>query len=227
MLRCFGMLCCFVAFCQNLSAQDNATWQLMLVEKKLSEKFTVGMEGHYRETGWFETFNQSILRPYVVYKPISFFGFSAGVSSLISGQILDGEKQTANEFNVWAELNMYHEIVGFKIRHRNRMEHRFMGNLTTDKYNFKHLDIGYRFRYRLDVSRWLGEKERWMVHVFNEYFFDWNDRFKKGSFDQNWLYLGLRRKVCEPFSVELAYLSQANLGSYPIAIFQITAVLNF
>lgn len=222
----FGILFCVLLFLQNASAQDNATWQLMLVEKKLSEKLTLGMEGHYREMGWFETFNQSILRPYVVYKPISYLGFSAGVSSLISGHVLNGEKQTSNEFNVWEELNLYHEIGGFKLRHRNRLEHRFKGQFTADKYNLGNTTRAHRFRYRLDISRWIGEKELWMVHVFDEYFLSWSDSFENPEFDRNWVYLGLRRKVLTPLALEFAYLHQMSSNDL-VPTFQITAVLNF
>lgn len=185
-------------------------WFLLLNDYKVSERWTIGNELHWRNVNFLKDKEQLLIRPYVDYHANENVTFSGGYTYIRSYPYRqEAFEITRSEHNIWSQVTLHHKSNKFVFSHRYRLEHRFqgaikladIGGLEINGYDFTN-----RFRYRLTIKHPIGEK--YFVHAFDELWIRTEGDFQNANFDRNWLYIGLGRKFGEHSNIQLAYLHQ-------------------
>lgn len=188
---------------------DAEFWFFLLNNYQINEKWSVGNELHVRQTNFLSDPKQFLLRPFVNYKPGESVVYSLGYSFIQTHPY--GKYPLPDvkpEHNFWEQITLIQGVGKTKIAHRYRMEHRYQGNLVAQAggdYEVEGFKFSNRFRYRLTLKKPIGEQ--YFMHLFDELWITLDDKFRQASYNQNWIYLGVGRKIAHG-NVQLAYLHQ-------------------
>lgn len=188
---------------------DSEFWFLLLNHYKINDQWQVGNELHIRRTDFLSDNKQFIIRPFVNFKPGESVVYSFGYSYIETHPYGKYPLQiTKPEHNVWEQVTVNQSLGKTTLSHRYRMEHRYQGSIvepTPNNFEVDGYDFSNRFRYRLTLKRPIGEQ--YFLHLFDELWVSMDQRFKEWTYNQNWIHLGLGRKVGNG-NVQLAYLHQ-------------------
>lgn len=212
------IMCLPFIFCKTLEAQNRVvdksfnTWWTNVNKYDLSDKFFLTSEIHVRRTNGLKYWQQFLFRPGINYKVNQNVSLSVGYTFIQSYPY--GEQplpMQMPENNVWEQVAVSQKIGKVKLNHRYRLEHRFIGNVTTNNADLMVIDgttYEQRFRYRLTGSFPIAKEGRWFAKWFDEIWINMADNFMPLSMNQNWLYGGIGYKFSERGVLELGYMSQ-------------------
>ncbi len=198
---------------RSLSAQQiygkPDVWLFWQNQYQFHQKWSFNTEVHARFDNYFQQPEQLLFRPSFQYQYREQVYFAAGYSYVHTfpyGELPLAADRT--EHNSWIQLKLVQPINRVKITHRLRLEQRFQStwDLVEERYNFKKVQYGNRFRYRFQVQ--IPITERWSVQVFDEFWIRTSERVGEISFDRNWFSVGASYTINKQVKIALSYLHQ-------------------
>ena len=197
----------------KLSAQEiygkNDIWFFNLTEYQYQSKWIIGNELHFRYDDGLRDKQQFLIRPYISFLSNSKVFYTTGYTYINTYEYGNyALPATKKEHNVWEQINVKNKLGKLSMENRYRLEHRLQStyDLSIAEFNFKKLDFSNRFRYRLTIKRPIVNK--YFIQLFNEFWIQSNRNILDASFDRNWLYLGIGKKMSEVISMQIGYLHQ-------------------
>ena len=205
---------CVCIFTLNAYTQTNpenklGTWYMYNGSHKLSDKFAVKSMAHFRYYEIASEFQQEIYRLGLNYTFNSKTNVTLGYSFVSSDTDYKAPSSNINENRIYEDLNIKGNLSKLNLRHRIRLEHRFLENLTS-----------HWFRYDLNVNYPISN--HWSVYAFNEIFLNID---KSKRFVQNWTGAGFLHKLNNNLKLKLGYFYHKlpNKGFHRV---QIGVILN-
>ncbi|NJN50216.1 MAG: DUF2490 domain-containing protein, partial [Polaribacter sp.] len=177
---------------------------------KISEKFALETMAHYRYYELANNFQQEIYRLGVNYTFNPKANFTIGYSYVDTDEGFGALDNHVLEHRIYEDLNVYDKWGDFKVRHRIRLEHRFINPNITNNW----------FRYDLNINYPLSDK--FSIYAFNEILLHM-DRQK--VFNQNWTGFGTLFKVNDKIKLNFGYF-QINIPNDTLKRLQIGILLN-
>ena len=205
---------CLCLFSYKIQAQNTAdtklgAWYMYNGSHKLSHKFAIKSMAHFRYYELASEFQQEIYRLGINYTFNAKTNLTIGYSFVSTDFDYKTPSSHINENRIYEDLNIKGNLYKFNLRHRIRLEHRFLENLTS-----------HWFRYDLNVKYPISTN--WSVYAFNEIFLN-IDQSKR--FVQNWTGTGFLHKLNNNLKLQLGYFYQkfADTGFHRL---QIGLILN-
>lgn len=186
------LLLCLLSYkvkAQNAAEKELGAWYMYNGSHKMSEKFAVKTMAHFRYFEIANEFQQEIYRLGFNYKLNPKMNVTLGYSFVNTDPSYTTPSSTVNEHRIYEDLNISGKIKKFNLKHRIRLEHRFL-NSTTSQW----------FRYNLNVGYPISDV--WSVYAFNEIFLN-IDRSKR--FVQNWTGAGFIHKLNNTVKLKAGY----------------------
>lgn len=190
------MLTCVKAHSQYT---ELGSWNIVNVKYTLNVKWSVFGEAQLRSLKFYDDFHYYEYKGGANYKVHSNLQLTLGTGHYKTfkegGNFL--KPVNNNEFRIWPQITMNHNLWNLKIEQRYRAEMRFTSN-------------GYRnrFRYRLGLSFPFGNDKKgykpFQLNGSNELFFT----DKEPYFERNRLLFSLNYKTSRVASLQLGYLHQ-------------------
>lgn len=192
-------------------------WYFYVGSYRLSERWGLYNEFHFRRANVITDWQQFLFRPAVEFFAGDGVTLSAGYTYISSWPY--GEQPLPiriPENNVWEQVLLTHKAGKVNIAHRLRQEHRWSGNAVLNDQSEWELDgstFKNRFRYRITLNIPLAElnaeKETSLFLVlFDEAWVNQFDDLMPRSFDQNWIYGALGWKFNRNMNVQAGMLHQ-------------------
>jgi hypothetical protein len=106
-------------------------------------------------------------------------------------------------YQISQHFTLQNSIGHWDIKHRYRLEERFLMQKTTQNLN--------RFRYQITGVKPLtnkGEETPFSLVFFDEVFIHLNKANPAHYFDQNWAFVGFNYKINDQFGFEFGYMNQ-------------------
>ena len=186
------------------------TWWTLNNKFMLNDKLYLSSEIHIRRASGWTDWQQFIVRPALNYKQSDKLEFAAGYSYILSYPYGNQPiKVKTPENNLWEQATTKNEFGKLKVQNRYRLEHRFIGHVTTaDNLNYyiDGTDFQQRFRYRFTAVYPINE--RFSLKGFEEIWWNLNPNLMPTGLNQNWLYGGLNYKVNSKLSTDLGFMNQ-------------------
>lgn len=178
---------------------DLGSWNLVNVKYTVNDKWSVFGETQLRSLKFFDDFHYYEYKGGANYKvhPNLQLTLGAGHYKTFKEGGNFVKPFNNNEFRIWPQITMNHNLWDLKIEQRYRAEMRFTSN-------------GYRnrFRYRLGLSYPFGNDKKgykpFQLNGSNELFFT----DKEPYFERNRLLFSLNYKTSRAASLQLGYLHQ-------------------
>lgn len=207
--------CTAQSVANNETTENFNQWFMLAGEYRShsKDKWAVYMEGHLRVANLGSAWQQWLLRPAVHYRPNSHLQLSLGYSWVKNFPY--GEQPIAHaapEHNVWQQVLLKHKLSRIPVYHRLRLEERFIGIEKIDSEEVWHLDhfnYANRFRYRVGGKiDGRGKLSTYFFSFFNEAFIDFKSSSAGYYWNQNWLYVGIGKKLNAKQVLQLGYQYQ-------------------
>lgn len=169
-----------------------------------ASKFAIHHELQLRDHQLMGDHNQTLLRVGLQYQVKPYLLTTVGYGFIYSEQP-GSPNRPFNENRMYQEALFSHKLVGGSIRHRIRLEERFV----------EHKDFSGRFRYCLfaDIpfTPYGLKAKGWYAALYNEIFVNLSDNDSMDFFDRNRAYLGAGYKVSDAVGIQMGYMYQ-NVG---------------
>ncbi|MFT6983040.1 MAG: hypothetical protein ACJAUD_001811 [Crocinitomicaceae bacterium] len=176
----------------------------------LSNKWDIESLYSFRRNGFFEHWQQSLLRVGVGYKLTEKIKAQVGydwVRTFPYGA--EPISRMTDEHRIWAHLNLKFQENRFYFEQRLRFENRVIDQTNTDMSTNKFV-WKYRLRFTFGMNIPLNHNQMINHTLFlslsDEIFMNLNSQDK--YFDQNWFYAGLGWRFNKSISVKIGYLDQ-------------------
>lgn len=189
----------------NSNAQINADlglWYAYNFKSNLHEKFTVSVDIQSR----YNTNKQQLIRG-VLGKNLK-NNFNAGIGYGYFNNQRSNPRKNIHENRIFQELNFKHKLLAiFKLKHRLRVEERFM----------THKDFFMRYRYAISIKYNLLKNENQSkilnMLVANELFVNseviqFEEETELVTYDRNRFLIGMEYAFHNSISLQLAYMEQ-------------------
>jgi hypothetical protein len=173
--------------------QDGQVWIQMTGRIALNDRFKLWLEVQPRLGG--DGMRQLLLRPALGYHFTPYFALYQGYAWTPTFDPFNSENRSCQE-------SLFDNRLGdLRVINRTRFEQRFIEGVG---------GVSLRLRHLLRLTYPIDQGEQWLAAVSDEPFFTLNDATNgpRSGFDQNRVYLGLRRQLTRSFAVELGYLHQ-------------------
>lgn len=186
-----------------LSAQQQAQgWLIYFGNTAIkSTKFSIHHELQLRDYRLGGDHNQTLLRVGLEYAVKPFLSVTGGYGFIYT-EAEDTPNNPFAEHRIYQEATFKHIIDRFSIRHRFRLEERFI-----EDRNFRG-----RGRYSLFVDVPLSKRDlgKGAIYaaVYDEVFLNISDDDKLDAFDRNRLYGGIGYKIKDNLGVQVGYMRQ-------------------
>lgn len=201
-VKCLASAIIFFFFTiARLSGQsfDLGSWNIVNIKYKHAENLSLFFEGQIRSLSFYNEFHYYELKggfDYKIHKSVKLTLGTGSYQTYKEGGNFKLPKNN-NEFRLWPQITLLHDINKLKVEQRYRAEMRWT-------------NIGYRnrFRYRLGMSYPFG-KDRggylpFQASLSNELFFTNNEPY----FERNRTQLTLNYKTSRSTSFQIGYLHQ-------------------
>ena len=216
-------LVCIVFISNNVKGQNPAenelgNWLMYFGTHKISEKFSLHYETQLRNYEIISNFNQLLPRVGLNYHIDESSIVTAGYAFIPTQNEFDkgwGEEMVT-ENRIWEQFILRNSINRVKIRHRYRLEQRWVkaGDITTYKNRAR-----YMFSVKLPISK--NEESPLFISLYDEIFLNISDN----PFDQNRLFAALGFQVNKQMNIQLGYLRH-RAGSLDLNRLQLALFLN-
>ena len=190
---------CAVAlfFSSFLVAQNSGTstgnWFMYNGSHKVSEKWAIKTMAHFRYYEFANNFQQEIYRLGINYTFNKKLNVTLGYSYVTTDVIFGDPSATLFENRIYEDVNYIQFFKKLKIRHRFRLEHRFITENTSKK-------TSQWFRYDLNLNYPITKS--WSVYAFNEIFFNMDVQKR---FVQNWTGFGFLHQINNALKLNIGY----------------------
>ncbi len=179
----------------NINAQESpenklGAWYMFNGSHKLSDKFAIKSMAHFRYYEFASEFQQEIYRLGINYTFNPKINLTVGYSFVNTDTSYRIEEGYVDENRIYEDLNISGKFKTLKLKHRIRLEHRFLNSSTSNW-----------FRYDLNVNYPLSDE--WSIYAFNEIFLNID---KSKRFVQNWTGTGALYKLNKNLKFKLGYL---------------------
>ena len=216
-------LVCIVFISNNVKGQNPAenelgNWLMYFGTHKISEKFSLHYETQLRNYEVISNFNQLLPRVGLNYHIDESSIVTAGYAFIPTQNEIDkgwGEEMVT-ENRIWEQFILRNSINRVKIRHRYRLEQRWVkaGDITTYKNRAR-----YMLSLKLPISK--NEESPLFISLYDEIFLNISDN----PFDQNRLFAALGFQVNKQMNIQLGYLRH-RAGSLDLNRLQLALFLN-
>ena len=216
-------LVCIVFISNNVKGQNPAenelgNWLMYFGTHKISEKFSLHYETQLRNYEIISNFNQLLPRVGLNYHIDESSIVTAGYAFIPTQNEFDkgwGEEMVT-ENRIWEQFILRNSINRVKIRHRYRLEQRWVkaGDITTYKNRAR-----YMLSLKLPISK--NEESPLFISLYDEIFLNISDN----PFDQNRLFAALGFQVNKQMNIQLGYLRH-RAGSLDLNRLQLALFLN-
>ncbi len=195
-------------FAQAQSEKMYGTWNTILTNYNLNEKWFLFNEFQIRRTNFMTDWQQFIVRPSINYRANETVTFTAGYSYIKNYS----DAFDAQENNVWEEVQLQHSSGQSKFKHRFRFEQRFIEQFAETAlgvYEKVDTDFSMRWRYRLTWSLPLFtiKNKKLSFTVFDEIWFLTGKKVVPRDFNQNWFYVGVSYPILNKTSLSIGYMN--------------------
>ena len=185
---------------------------------KISEKYSLHYETQLRNYEVISNFNQLLPRVGLNYHIDENSIVTAGYAFIPTQNTFDkgwGEEMIT-ENRIWEQFILRNSINRIKIRHRYRLEQRWVkaGDITTYKNRAR-----YMLSVKLPISK--NEESPLFISLYDEIFLNISDN----PFDQNRLFAALGYQVNKQMNIQLGYLRHRS-GSLDLNRLQLALFLN-
>ncbi|MBY0404148.1 MAG: DUF2490 domain-containing protein, partial [Cyanobacteria bacterium] len=178
-------------------AQDDQIWMPVTLEAPVTKKLKLDLEVQSRLSRDDSFLSLLFISPYLTYEVNKHLSFTQGYYHSYNFQKKPYRLNTENR--LWQMVTLSHSIKSLKINHQFRLEERQVENFDT---------MSVRFRYLIRVLYPLG-KSKWSLEGSEEVFFNVNDvRQVPSGFNQNRIFVGLRRQLFNASFIEGGYMMQ-------------------
>ena len=216
-------LFCIVFISNNVKGQNPAenelgNWLMYFGTHKISEKYSLHYETQLRNYEIISNFNQLLPRVGLNYHIDESSIVTAGYAFIPTQNEFDKGwgKEMVTENRIWEQFILRNSINRVKIRHRYRLEQRWVkaGDITTYKNRAR-----YMLSVKLPISK--NEESPLFISLYDEIFLNISDN----PFDQNRLFAALGYQVNKQMNIQLGYLRHRS-GSLDLNRLQLALFLN-
>ena len=216
-------LVCIVFISNNVKGQNPAenelgNWLMYFGTHKISEKYSLHYETQLRNYEVISNFNQLLPRVGLNYHIDESSIVTAGYAFIPTQNEFDKGwgKEMVTENRIWEQFILRNSINRVKIRHRYRLEQRWVkaGDITTYKNRAR-----YMLSVKLPISK--NEESPLFISLYDEIFLNISDN----PFDQNRLFAALGYQVNKQMNIQLGYLRH-RAGSLDLNRLQLALFLN-
>ena len=216
-------LICIIFISNNIKGQIPAenelgNWLMYFGTHKISEKYSLHYETQLRNYEIISNFNQLLPRVGLNYHIDESSIVTAGYAFIPTQNEFDKGwgKEMITENRIWEQFILRNSINRIKIRHRYRLEQRWVkaGDITTYKNRAR-----YMFSVKLPISK--NEESPLFISLYDEIFLNISDN----PFDQNRLFAALGYQVNKQMNIQLGYLRHRS-GSLDLNRLQLALFLN-
>ena len=216
------LLLCFLALVSSIRAYSQQTleaptnsWFLLLNRAKLSKHWLVTNEIHQRNQWFFQGKGQFLWRPSLDYRLNDQVEFSLGYSYISTHTAAPYPIPIATkENNIWQQVNLKFDVGKVHFQNRFRQENRWFDHVDDENgtWVIHGDDYANRFRYRLtgtfDVLSLQNGKHALFLNLFDEIWFNQDNRLRPISFARNWAYVGLGYRLDSKTNFQTGYMHQ-------------------
>ncbi|MBL7965169.1 MAG: DUF2490 domain-containing protein [Flavobacteriales bacterium] len=212
-------LCSTAVVAQRVTDPNANLWVSHWGDQRLSERWSVHTEAHWRRANLGRDWQQLLLRPAVNFHLNDQVMFTLGYSYYFNYQYGAFPIPFQNwEHHLFQQVQLNNHAIGrVRLQHRFRMEQRFIAKLVAsagdptegvfDRYTYQS-----RFRYRVWLTVPLGHETIqpgvFSFNFYDEVFLNFGDSGRLDYIQQNRISALLGYQVNKPFSVLLGYLYQ-------------------
>ena len=216
-------LICIVFISNNIKGQNPeenelGNWLMYFGTHKISEKYSLHYETQLRNYEVISNFNQLLPRVGLNYHIDESSIVTAGYAFIPTQNEFDKGwgKEMVTENRIWEQFILRNSINRVKIRHRYRLEQRWVkaGDITTYKNRAR-----YMLSVKLPISK--NEESPLFISLYDEIFLNISDN----PFDQNRLFAALGYQVNKQMNIQLGYLRHRS-GSLDLDRLQLALFLN-
>lgn len=219
-------LICSVFISINVKAQNPVekaenelgNWLMYFGTHKISEKYSLHYETQLRNYEIISNFNQLLPRVGLNYHIDENSIVTAGYAFIPTQNEFDKGwgKEMVTENRIWEQFILRNSINRVKIRHRYRLEQRWVkaGDITNYKNRAR-----YMLSLKLPISK--NEESPLFISFYDEIFLNISDN----PFDQNRLFAALGFQVNKQMNIQLGYLRH-RAGSLDLNRLQLALFLN-
>jgi hypothetical protein len=203
-------LICIVFISNNVKGQKSeenelGNWLMYFGTHKISEKYSLHYETQLRNYEVISNFNQLLPRVGLNYHIDESSIVTAGYAFIPTQNEIDKGwgKEMVTENRIWEQFILRNSINRVKIRHRYRLEQRWVkaGDITTYKNRAR-----YMLSVKLPISK--NEESPLFISLYDEIFLNISDN----PFDQNRLFAALGYQVNKQMNIQLGYLRHRSGG---------------
>jgi hypothetical protein len=189
----------FGGTCQAVE-HDLEQWNTVTLEAPITERTRLILEAQPRIADNVRRFDQLILRGGVGRILVPQRGRRPEVT-VWQGYAWTPSFQPrfSDEHRLWQQVQLRHKLgKRLSLDHRTRLEQQFFRD---------HDPVTFRLRHRLQGVYALGREKKWSLVASNEAFVNLNNAEpdNPSGFDQNRLFVGVRRKVSKTANLEVGY----------------------
>jgi hypothetical protein len=203
---------------QNPEENELGNWLMYFGTHKISEKYSLHYETQLRNYEVISNFNQLLPRVGLNYHIDESSIVTAGYAFIPTQNEFDKGwgKEMVTENRIWEQFILRNSINRVKIRHRYRLEQRWVkaGDITTYKNRAR-----YMLSVKLPISK--NEESPLFISLYDEIFLNISDN----PFDQNRLFAALGYQVNKQMNIQLGYLRH-RYGSLDLNRLQLALFLN-
>ena len=214
---------CLIFFSNNIKGQNVeenfGSWLMHFGTHKLSDNYSLHYETQLRNYEILSNFNQLLPRVGLNYHIDKNTSVTAGYAFIPTQNEFDkgwGEK-IVTENRIWQQFILKNVVGRIKIRHRYRLEQRWIKN--EDFTNYKNR-ARYMLSLKIPISK--NEESPLFISLYDEIFLD----ISNTPFDQNRLFAALGYQVNKQMNFQFGYLRHRsgilNLNRLQIAVFLTT-----
>jgi hypothetical protein len=207
------LACSFLGMSQKQIDNHQNSWWNVSSTVKLNNKYSVSGLYSWRRYDFVNTWQQSLARIGFNYKVKENFTITPGYDWVVTYPFGGGYDFT--EHRIYEQFTVKNKIGRVKVKHRYRLEQRFLENIKLDDNN-NYVSDGNRFRqrtrYRLTLTIPLNhstmDEHTLFLSVFNEVFVNFGKGAGKKPLDQNWFNASLGWKFNSHTSLKIGYQNQ-------------------
>lgn len=187
---------------------DEIVWTQYMLRGQIGSKWYVHFDAGYRMREYLNKKSQYFVRPGIIYFISPKVNIQAGYAYFSTSQFLNGYSEVMRpEQRLYQRLTIIQQAGRFEIRHRYRLEERFIRNFSSGD-----LQDGYtptfRASYQIYVSCPFNNvkiKEKTIYGFFSDELFVSFGKRVVNSFDQNRVAIGLGYQFTKEFGVSMFY----------------------
>ncbi|QTD37246.1 DUF2490 domain-containing protein [Polaribacter batillariae] len=189
--------------------QSNSSWNTVILDYKINNKFYLKNEAHFRRTHFLDDWQQILIRPSIHYNLNKTVDFAVGYTFAKNYR----DTHNFNENDIWQQIMLSHASGKSNFKHRFRLEQRFIEQfvqLSNASFSENGTDFKMRFRYRFTWGMPLfkvTDTKKINLTAFDEIWLNTGSGIVPESINQNWFYVGISYPIFKNASLGMGYLN--------------------